>query len=58
MKNSEIKKIIGAITNTASNSLVKRCGFQKECVKKEYVNINGKFEDAIVYIKMNPNRKN
>ena len=47
-----------AITNTPSNSLAKRCGFQKECVKKEYFNINGKFEDAVVYIKMNPNRKN
>ena len=29
-----------------------------ECIKKEYFNINGKFEDAVVYIKMNPNRKN
>ncbi len=47
-----------AITNVASNSVAKRCGFEKECIKKEYFNLNGKFEDAVVYIKMNPNRKN
>lgn len=43
-----------AITNTASNSLAKRCGYEQECVKKDYFNINGKFEDAVAYVKLNP----
>ena len=42
-----------AITNEASNSLAKRCGYEQECIKKRYYNLNGKFEDAVAYVKLN-----
>lgn len=45
-----------AITNIASNLVAQRCGYEQECIKKEYFNLNGKFEDAVAYVKMNPNR--
>lgn len=45
-----------AINNKPSMNVAVRNGYERECIKKEYFNLNGVFEDAIVYIKMNPKR--
>lgn len=45
-----------AATNKPSINVAVRNGYELECTKKEYFNLNGVFEDALVYIKMNPER--
>ncbi len=44
------------VSNQLSANVALRNGYEKECIKKEYFNINGIFEDAAVYVKMNPRR--
>lgn len=45
-----------AATNEASKNVALRNGYERECIKKEYFNIDGMFEDAVVYVKLNPKR--
>lgn len=45
------------VSNRPSINVAIRNGYVSEGYKKEYFYLNGIFEDAVVYVKMNPKRK-